>query len=275
MLDIMLELGDGERMPGHIIEVIGRKSGLVVEVPHARNGHVTDCVIVRSGFLEGTVDPLVPVAPVPVVEREVIVVQEVGVAPAAGGSEGGFRDDGVAFQEYRRGIEGAHGAAPHFAHQIVHPLERASVRQLHLRHVAGFVGGQLRHPGLGVGAIGLGMGVQVHPFRSPGHRAVGIGIPGVQDDGQLAPVQAAGRHAGARAHHGLPFLQVQDVGPRERVHSLGINHAEMLRIHLGPTAEGIRPGLEELGRGGGPGQQAGGEEEGPQTLHTTKLTIFS
>ena len=262
-------------MPGDVVEVIGRERGPAIEILHAGDSHVTDCVIVRSGFLERPVDPLVPVPPVAVVEGEMVVVQEVGVASAAGVREGCFRGDGIAFQENRRGIEGAHGAAPHFAHQIVHPLERTPIGQLHLRHVPGFMGGKLRHPGLGIGPVGLRMGVQVHPLRGPGHGAVGIGVPGVQDDGRPAPLQAAGRHAGARPHHGLPFLQVHDIGLRQGIQPLRINDAEMLRAHLEPAAERVRPRLEELGRGGRPGQKAGGEEECPEKLHTTKLTIFS
>ena len=274
-LDIVLEPGDREGALRDVIEIIGRERRLVIEIPHAGDGHITDCVIIGSGFLERAVGPLVPVPPVPVVEGEVVVVQEVGVAPAAGGREGGFRDDGVAFQEHGRGIESAHGAGPHLAHQVIDPLEGPPVGQLHLRHVAGLMDRELRHPGLGVRAVGLGMGVQVHPLRGPGHGAVGIRVPGVQDHRRPAPLQAAGRQAGARAHRRLPFFQVYDVGPRQGIQAPGINDAVMLRAHLGPAAERVRPGLEELGRCGGPGQQARGEEKCPEKLHTTKLTIFS
>ena len=262
-------------MPGDVVQVVGREEGAVVEVPHARDGHVADGIVVRPGLFVGPVDPLVPVAPVAVVESDVEIVQEVGIAPAAGFRQGRFRHDGVPFQEYGRGVEGAHGPGPHLAHQEVHPPERAPVGELHLRHVAGFVGGQLRHPGLGIGAVGLGMGIEVHPFRRPGHGAVGIGIPGVQDDRRPAPLQASGRHAGAPPHARLPFLEVQDIGPRQGVRPLRVHDTEVLRAHLVPPAIRVRPGLVELGLGKGAGDEGGGKKEGPQALHITKLTIFS
>ena len=50
--DIALERGDGERMTSDPVEVVGRESGLVIEIPHARDGHVAGGVIVRGGLFE-------------------------------------------------------------------------------------------------------------------------------------------------------------------------------------------------------------------------------
>ena len=273
--DIALQRSDGKGLAGDPVEVIGREGGLVVEISHAGDGHVTDRIMVRTGFLEGSVHPFVPVAPVAVVESEVIVVQEVAGPPAAGGREGGFRDDGVAFQQRRRWEKGADGAGPHFAHEVINPTERFPVSQLHLGDMAGFMDRQLCRPGQGDGAIGFGMRVQVHPFRRPGYGSVGIGVEGVQDDRCPAPLQAAGRHAGAPPHDGLPFFQVQKVGPRQGVQAVRIDDAVVVRPHGGPAAERVGSVLVELGRRGRPGQQGGGKQKGPQALHTAKLTIFS
>ena len=273
--DIPLQGGDGEGVPGHMIQIIGRKRGLVIEIPHARDGHVSDGIVVRAGLLVRAVHPLVPVTPVAVVEGEVVVVQEVSVTPAAGGRKGRFRHDSVSFQERRRRIEGAYRTGPHFAHEEVDPSERTPVGQLHLCHMARLVGGELRHPREGEGAVRFGMGIEVHPFRRPGHGAVGIGIMGMQDNRCPAPLQASRRHPGALSRQRPPFFQVDGIGPRQRVHPLRIDDAEMFRSDGGPAAERVGPVLVELGRCGRPGQEAGGEEEGAEHLHTTKLTIFA
>ena len=189
-----------------MLQVIGRKGGLVIEIPHARDGHVSDGIVVRTGFLVGTVHPFVPVAPVAIVEGEVVVVQEIGVTPAAGGRKGRFRHDCVPFQERRRCIKGAYRAGPHFSHEEVDPSERTPVSQLHLRYMAGLVGGKLRHPGKREGAVGLGVGIKVHPFRRPGHGAVGVGIIGMQDDRCPTPLQVTRGHPGALSHQRPPFF---------------------------------------------------------------------
>ena len=262
-------------MPGHMIQIIRGKGRLVIEVPHARDGHVSDGIVVWTGLFIGSIHPFVPVAPVAVVESEVIIVQEIGVAAASGSGKSRFRCDSVPFQERRRRVEGADRTGPHLAHEEIDPTERTPIGQLHLRHMAGLVGGKLRHPGKGEGSVRFGVGVQVHPLRRPGHGTVGIRVMRVQDDRRPAPLQFPRSHSGALTHQRPPFFQVDDIGPRQRVHPFRIDHAEMFRADGGPAAEGVGPVLVELGRCGRPGQKAGGEEEGAEHLHTTKLTIFA
>ena len=265
--DIALQRGDGEGFAGDAVEIIGRKHRPVIEIAHSRDGHIADGVIVRSRVLEGAVHPFVPVAPVAVVEGDGIEAEEIGRASASGDREGGFGHDGVAFQERRRREQGRDGARPHLAHEDVHPAEGLPVGQLHLGDVAGLVDAQLRHPGLGDGGIGLRLRVQVHPLGRPGHRAVGIGMVGVQDDGQPAPVAAPGSHSGAPAHDGPPALQVDQVGAGQGVQALRIDDAVMLRAEGGPTAEGIGPVLVELGRCRRPCEEGGQDEKGPAKCH--------
>ena len=273
--DMALQRRDGEGFPAYPVEIIGRERRPVVEIPHAGDGHVADGIVIRTGFFEGTVHPFVPVAPVAVVEGEVVIVQEISGAPPAGGREGRFRDDGVAFQECRRGEEGADSTGPHLAHEVIHPTERLPVGQLHLGDMAGFMDRQLRHPGQRDGTVRFRVRVQVHPFRRPGHGSVGIRVERMQDDRRPAPLQAAGRHACAPSHDRLPFFQVQEIGPRQGIQPFRIDDAVMVRLHLRPSAERVGPVLVELGRRGGSGRETGGKEEKPETHHTTKLTIFS
>ena len=97
----------------------------------------------------------------------------------------------------------------------------------------------------------------------------------MQDDRCPAPLKVSRRHPDALPHQRTPFFQVDDIGPRQRVQPLRIDDAEMVRADGVPAAEGVGPVLVELGRCGRPGQKAGGEEEGAEHLHTTKLTIFA
>ena len=257
--DVPLKGGDGEGVPADVVEVIGRKGGLVVEVPHSRDRHVPDGIVVRPGFLEGAVDPFVKVTPVVAVEGEVIIVQEIGAPAASGSGQGGFRDHSVAFQQHWRGEQGRYGARPHFAGEEVHPAERSPVGQLHLGHVPG--------------SVGFRVGIQVHHFGRPGDRSVGIGVMGMKDDGEFSPLEACGGHAGADADEGLPFFQVQDVAAGQGVQALRIENPVVGGIGGGPGTEGIGPALVELGRGNGaPGK---GSKEGKNPSHTRyKTNIF-
>ncbi len=275
--DIALEWGDGEGMARDPVEVIGRERGPVVEIPHARDGHVAGRVVVRGGLLEGAVHPLVPVAPVAAIESDVVIIQEIPVPAASGARQGGFGDDGIPFQEGLRGEKGGNGARPHFTYQVVDPAERPAVGELHLRDMAGLVDRELGHPGQGHGPVGLRMGVQVHAFGRPGHRTVGMGIEGVEDDGHPPPLEADGVHPGADAHGGLPLFEVQDIGPGQGVHPHRIDDAVVRCAHGGPAAERVGPVLVELGPGGEAGKEAGEEDENAGSAkcrHDTKLIIF-
>ena len=275
--DIALERCDGEGMTRDPVEVIGREGGLVIEIPHARDGHVAGRVVVRGGLLEGAVHPLVPVAPVAVVKGDMVIIQEIPVPAASGARQGCFGDDGIPFQEGLRGEQGGNGARPHFAHQVVDPAEGPAVGELHLRDMAGFMDRELGHPGQGHGPVGLRMGVQVHALGSPGHRAVGVGIEGMEDDRKPAPLETDGIHSGAHAHGGLPFFEVQGIGPGQGIHLFGIYEAVVRRAEGGPAAERVGPVLVELGPGGEAGKEAGKEYEDAgvaESRHGTKLIIF-
>ena len=108
--------------------------------------------------------------------------------------------------------------------------------------------GQLRRPGLGQGAVGFRQGEQVHPLGRPGDGAVGIDVPGVEDDRRRSPLEGTGGHPDAQADQRPPFLQFRGVGTGQRVGSFRMEDAEMRRFRPGPAAEGVVPVLVELGR---------------------------
>ena len=74
-------------------------------------------------------------------------------------------------------------------------------------------------PGHGFGSVALRGCEQVHPLRGPGHRPVGLGVAGMQDDGQLLSGHLSGKISGT-CPYGKPVLfQLFAVDPCERVKS--------------------------------------------------------
>ena len=103
---VALQRAYGPGMPDYMVEVIGRKARGVVEIAHAGHRHVAGGIMVRRYLLEGAVHPLVPVAPVSVVEGHLVVVQEICATAPSGAGKRRFRHHGVSFQQRLVGEEG-------------------------------------------------------------------------------------------------------------------------------------------------------------------------
>ena len=85
-----------------------------------------------------------------------VVVEEIGVSTASGLGQGGFRHDGIPFQQGLVRKQGRQDPRPHFSQEVVRPPEGFPVGELHLGKVSGLMDSQLGHPGQGQGPVCFG-----------------------------------------------------------------------------------------------------------------------
>ena len=193
-------------------------------------------------------------APVALVEGYPHVLQEIGRAGARAIGEAGFYCHGVAFSAGFGQVEGPGDGRPALANHITKPFEQPVAFQFfQLRLVAGFMGGQLNGPGERVRAIGVRHGVKVHARGCPAHRAVGIQVVRVQDDGH-APLP--GRVADTAADGLAELLPQAGVAAGQGIGAFWIEELVMMRFQAVPAqAAGVVAGQVKLGPGPGGGQQ--------------------
>ena len=77
---------------------------------------------------------------------------------------------------------------PGLADNVAERLEILALSHLELRLVAGLMGDQLDAPWCRVRTDGIGKRLQVHAGRRPAYGAIGIGVEGMQQDGQFFPL---------------------------------------------------------------------------------------
>ena len=106
---------------------------------------------------------------------------------------------------------------------VLPETQRFPVAELHLGDMPRFMDRQLQRPRRRVGVIRLLYRVQVHPARRPAHGAVGIGITGMEQDGERPPLVLARHHSQARPDHRPVLFQQAEIGPRERIRPLGVD----------------------------------------------------
>ena len=243
--------------------------GIVVETAGAGYGHVAKGVVVGGVVLEGAIAPAVPVAVVSVVQRNAVEAQEFVGAGAGSGGKAGLGRNGISFSKGLFQVELPVDRGPHLARK---PGDYAPLAKLKLGLVTGFVGGQHGGPGGGLGAVELGVGVEVHAAGGPAYGAVGIDMVRVEHDGHLAALPVTGRHAAQAPSHGnAELLQGAAVAAGQGIGSFRVNEFIMRSFHAVPAqACGVVSGQKKLGLcREGEGQKEQRDES--LLVHTTQI----
>ena len=217
------------------MEVSASEKSVRIGRPHTCNQHISGAVIIGGITLLRAVAPL-PEVPVEAVgKRYMIVFEEVGRAPAPAGSQGGFGNHRIPFEQRRTGVDGRCRTHCKIPDQIFQGPEHPTCPgELHLCHVPAFVHRQLRDPGGGFGVVGFRIGIEFHTPRGPGDHSVGLCGVCVQDDRHLPAVHLVRIKPATEFLGGGKALQALCVLACQRVGSLGINDAEVLAFKAFP-----------------------------------------
>ena len=134
--------------------------------------------------------PLVPSAEIPVVEGDLVVVQEIGRSSAAGISQRCLRHDSVSLYRGQARIKKGREDVPHFSEGPAERLLRLRHSELHLGHMSALMYGEHRRPRHGFRCIWGRNREHVHPSRGPCHRPV-CSVVCMQDDRHASLVHVA------------------------------------------------------------------------------------
>ena len=260
------------KVPGFFpgkVQGFAHNLGCIVKGAGTRYGYIAQSIVVGGVVLEGAVAPAVPVAVVSVVQRNAVEVEEFVGTGAGSGGKAGLGRNGISFSKGLFQVELPVDRGPHLARK---PGDYAPLAKLKLGLVTGFVGGQHGGPGGGLGAVELGVGVEVHAAGGPAYGAVGIDMVRVEHDGHLAAHSVTGRHAAQAPSHGnAELLQGAAVAAGQGIGSFRVNQFIMRSFHAVPAqACGVVSGQKKLGlcREG-----AGQKEQRDESLlvHTTQI----
>ncbi len=249
-----------------------QEKGLVPARPQACGQQVTGPVVVGGVEAVGPVAPAPVVPPVPFVEGDTDVFQEIGGPAAAEGRQCRFGHDGVPFGEGDPGIDGPPGDIGQIADQVAKGLEGPAAAELELGGMPGLMGGEVEHPGHRIRVGRVAEAVEFHPARRPHDHPVAVGREGVQDDRHGLPAQFRGRIAEGKADARILPLQAQRIGPCQRIGSARVDQTVVVGTDFRP-ADGTGVGASgiELPPGRQRGEQKTAEQDPGVPFHTTNL----
>ena len=203
--------------------------------------HESGPVMVRCEVLDRAVAPAVKVPPVPFVEGDAHIFQEIGGPRPAERCQAGLRDDGVSFREGDSGESGPPGDVGQVADQPAKRTVGQAAAELQLGGVAGFVGRQVEQPGHRVRIAGIPDRVEFHAPGSPHDHAVAIRSECMEDDGHGPAAEFGGRITDRTGDPRVLFLKAQSIGPGQGVCARRIDQPVISGADLGP-AYGARIG---------------------------------
>ena len=212
-----------DRAAQDVVVIVHAERRTVIEGPHPAESHEPGRVVIRRLPFEGAVAPLVPVPPVAGVEGDLVIIEEIRGAHPPGSGQRRLRDNGISFKHRHIHIQPHQQAVPHLPRDVLPETQRFPVAELHLGDMPRFMDRQLQRPRRRVGVIRLLYRVQIHPARRPAHGAVGIGITGMEQDGERPPLVLARHHSQARPDHRPVLFQQAEIGPCERIRPLGVD----------------------------------------------------
>ena len=181
------------------------------------------------------VGPSVGIPEVIVIERYPVIIQKIAGPASSRPGQCRFRHHCVPFQKPFVRIYSGQCPVEHFSEDIVERSEAMAEPELHLGRVSGFMYRQHRGPWHRFRSIGRGGGIEIHPFRSPGHRTVRQGAVRVQDDGHFRPCHLPGHVACTAGYRKPVFFKFQNITSGRGIESGRVYDAVCRTFHIRPS----------------------------------------
>ena len=197
----------------------------------------------------GSVEPFVPVSEIPVIKGDTVIVKKVRCPSTTRPCQCCFGHNCITFNEIHSGIYQRHKDVPHLPEHISERPLSPGHSELHLGHVARLMDCKHSGPWHRVHVVCGRQGEEVHPLRSPCHRAVGT-VVCVQDH-RHEPAVTFSCHITGRAGHGnLELFKFSGIDMGQRIALGGIYDPVTVRVYVVPSQlSRIIAGHIELCRG--------------------------